>query len=225
MKLEGHVGRETAIDLCLECQAFWFDKYESLQLAPGSTLQLLKIIGERTTSGVKQFSNALRCPRCESVLRLTNDMQRSTRFAYFRCVNDHGRFIRFFEFLREKDFIRPMSGAQIDELKKSMQVVNCSSCGASIDLAKGSVCAHCKSPLSILDMKQPEALLAQLREAAKPKPIDPTLSMDLALAKLHTDHFFGPDPERLSWSNDANSSDVVQSCLYSVARWLTWHGM
>ena len=59
MTLEGHQGRPIAIDLCVECQAFWFDKYESLQLAPASTLRLLKTIGERTTPGRTQFASAL----------------------------------------------------------------------------------------------------------------------------------------------------------------------
>ena len=59
---------------------------------------------------------------------------------------------------------------QLEELRHEVQIVNCSSCGAPIDLAAGSACGHCKSPVSMLDMKQPEALLAQLREAAQPKP-------------------------------------------------------
>jgi hypothetical protein len=221
MTLQARLGKEVAIDLCVECQAFWFDKYESLQLAPGSTLQLLKIIGERADPGVKQFSNALVCPRCEEPLRLTNDMQRSTRFSYYRCAGDHGRFIRFFEFLREKDFIRPLTRQQIDELRKNVQIVNCSSCGAPIDLGKGSACAHCKSPISILDMKQPEALMEQLREAAQSKPIDPALPMDMAMAKLDVERLFGPDPKRL---NDS-SSDLVHACLNSVARWLIRYGV
>ena len=61
MTLEGHQGRPIAIDICLECQAFWFDKYESLQLAPASTLRLLKMIGERTSPGPTQFAEAT-CP-------------------------------------------------------------------------------------------------------------------------------------------------------------------
>jgi DNA-directed RNA polymerase subunit RPC12/RpoP len=226
MTMQARLGKEVAIDLCVECQAFWFDKYESLQLAPGSTLELLKIIGERTNPGVKQFSSALACPRCGDPLRLTNDMQRSTRFSYFRCAGDHGRFIRFFEFLREKDFIRPLTPQQIDELRKDAAVVNCSSCGAPIDLAKGSACAHCKSPISMLDMKQPEALVSQLREAAKIKPIDPALPLEMEMVKRDVERLFGPEsphPRRPSWSTEA-SSDLVHACLNSVSRWLIRNG-
>ena len=216
MTLDGHQGRPVAIDLCAGCQAFWFDKYESLQLAPGSTLRLLKIIGERTTPGPSQFADA-RCPRCSAALRPTQDMQRNTRFSYFRCPGDHGRFIRFFEFLREKNFIRPLSEEQLDELRHEVQVVNCSNCGAPIDLSAGSACAHCKSPVSMLDMKQPEALLAQLREAAEPKPIDPTLPLDLARAKRDVEALFATQREE--------PTDLVHACLNSVARWLKNSGI
>jgi hypothetical protein len=215
MTLDGHQGRPVAIDLCAGCQAFWFDKYESLQLAPGSTLRLLKIIGERSTPGPSQFADA-RCPRCSAALRPTQDMQRNTRFSYFRCPGDHGRFIRFFEFLREKNFIRPLSEEQLDELRHEVQVVNCSNCGAPIDLSAGSACAHCKSPVSMLDMKQPEALLAQLREAAEPKPIDPTLPLDLARAKRDVEALFAQREE---------PTDLVHVCLNSVARWLKNSGI
>jgi hypothetical protein len=215
MTIDGHQGRPVAIDLCVTCQAFWFDKYESLQLAPASTLRLLKIIGERTSPGPTEFA-AARCPRCSEPLRLTQDMQRNTRFSYFRCASDHGRFIRFFEFLREKNFIRPLSPQQLEELRHEIQIVNCSSCGAPIDLAVGSICAHCKSPVSMLDMKQPETLLAQLREAAEPKPIDPALPLELARAKRDVEALFPRKEE---------PADLVHACLNSVARWLKNSGL
>jgi Zn-finger nucleic acid-binding protein len=224
LTLDGHQGRPVAIDLCTACQAFWFDKYESLQLAPASTLKLMKLIGERESPGARPFSNAMQCPRCSEELRPTQDMQRNTRFSYFRCPSDHGRFIRFFEFLREKNFIRPLSAEQIGELRKQVQTLNCSSCGGPIDLAVGFVCPHCKSPVSMLDMKQPQELLAQLRAAAEPKPIDPTLPMDLLRAKRNMDHLFPDRESDLSWL-DGPSSDLVHSCLTSVARWLTKSGI
>ena len=222
LTLDGHQGTPVSIDLCVQCQAFWFDKYESLQLAPASTLKLLKIIGEQTAPGPTQFSGA-RCPRCSSPLRLIQDMQRSTRFSYYRCSSEHGRFIRFFEFLREKDFIRPLSKQQLDELRLEVQIVNCSNCGAPIDLAAGSVCAHCKSPVSMLDMKQPQTLLAQLREAAEPRPVDPTLPLELARARRDVESLFAEE-RRSVWLKDA-PSDIVHTCLNVVAKWLKNSGM
>src|SRR2546428_776736 len=171
MTLDAHLSAPVAIDLCTACQAFWFDKYESLKLSAASTLKLLKFIGEHSSSGKPSLSQLLRCPRCASQLKLTNDLQRSTRFSYWRCTNEHGRFISFFDFLREKNFIRTLTAHEIEDLRKNIQTVNCSNCGGPIDLVSASVCTHCGSPLSILDMKQPQQLLAQLKETAEPRPI------------------------------------------------------
>src|SRR5262245_14818212 len=85
MTLEGHLTPPVEIDLCTACQAFWFDKYESLRLAPASTLKLIKLIGEHSTSGKPTFAPNLRCPRCAARLLKTHDMQRNTRFSYWRC--------------------------------------------------------------------------------------------------------------------------------------------
>jgi hypothetical protein len=225
MTLDGHQGKSVAINLCASCQAFWFDKYESLQLSPRSTLRLIKLIGEAESLGPRQFASRLTCPHCPNTLRPTQDMQRSTRFSYFRCPNEHGRFIRFFEFLREKNFIRPLSDEQIKELRLHVQMVHCSSCGAPIDLAARSSCGHCNSPISMLDMKQPQELMAQLREAAEPKPLSPTFALDLAKARREMEILFaGMEQPQPSWIKDA-SSDLVHSCLTSLARWMTKLGV
>jgi len=220
MTLEGHQGKSVAIDRCMPCQAFWFDKFESLQLSPASTLSLLQSIGEQKPAGPVSFAKEMRCPRCEVLLRPTQDMQRNTRFSYFRCTNGHGRFIRFIEFLREKDFIRPLSKQQIAELRKHARTVNCSNCGAPVDLEADAVCSHCGSPLSMLDMEQPERLIAQLKEAAAPKPADPTLAFEFLKAKQDMNRLFGSVESDPIWWSDVSSSDLVQACLGSVSRWL-----
>jgi hypothetical protein len=225
MMLAARMGTPVEIDVCTACQAFWFDKYESLKLSPGSTLKLMKLIGENSSSGKTPFSDELTCPRCESLLKPTNDLQRNTRFRYWRCTAEHGRFIRFFEFLREKDFIRPLSPHQIEELRQNVQSVNCSSCGASIDLTVTTNCAHCGSPLSMLDMKQSHQLLADLKDAAEPRPVDPELPMKLALAKREVELWFGPDPSRPNWWHDASTSGIVEAGLSTVAKWLKNSGL
>ena len=61
--LEGHQGRQVTTDVCTGCQAFWFDPHESLQLSAGSTLKLMKFIGEHSPAVKPAFPQALRCPR------------------------------------------------------------------------------------------------------------------------------------------------------------------
>jgi len=166
VSLEGHQGRPAVIDLCHPCQAFWFDSHESLRLTPGSTLSLLRMIGERAAAPRSGGLDAATCPRCGARLQRTRDMQRTTRFEYLRCPNGHGRFTSFFEFLKEKDFVRPLTAQQIDELRQHVQTVNCSNCGGPVDLTRQAACGHCGSPLSMLDLKQAEKLVAQLQQAA-----------------------------------------------------------
>ena len=59
----------------------------------------------------RRFRAPLPCPRCETVLTLTQDLQHTTRFSYYRCRYGHGRLTPFFQFLREKNFIRPLDAA------------------------------------------------------------------------------------------------------------------
>src|SRR5262249_30433082 len=158
--------------------------------------------GEHSSVGKTKFGDVLRCPRCASRLILTHDMQRSTRFTYWRC-DDHGRLMPFFDFLREKDFIKPLSPQQLQELRQSVQTVNCSNCGARIDLAGGSTGTNCGSPVSMLDMKQAEQLVNQLRRAAEPRPIDPSLPLELARAKRQVEALFAPLEPDGDWLRDA----------------------
>jgi hypothetical protein len=70
-------------------------------------------------------------------------------------------------------------------------------------------------------MKQPERLLAQLKQASIPKPVSPTLPMELLGAKRSVERMFGvfePDPHW--WADDSKPIDLVNACLGAVARWL-----
>jgi hypothetical protein len=218
---DAHLGTAVAIDFCQPCQLFWFDTRESLRLSPGAVLKLFRIIGEQALAPHGSHLGKPACPRCSTRLLETSDQQRNTRFRYLRCPRNHGRLITFFEFLREKDFIRPLSAKQIEELRKNVQVVNCSNCGAPIDLARGSACAHCGSPLSMLDLKQAGALVAELREAEQaPRTIDPALPLRLLQARQQVESIFESFDRRPNWFEDVSKGGLVAAGLSSLARWL-----
>jgi hypothetical protein len=186
---EANYAAPVTVDLCLVCSAFWFDGMESLALSPGSVLDLFVLIHENKKSAAPApLPTALACPRCRAPLARTANMQRNTRFTYWRCSADHGHFIPFLEFLREKNFVRPLSPLEIEELKRNVRSVTCSSCGAPVDLAKGSACGYCRAPLSMLDAKQVETVVASLkreeakRDAARQGEADP-----MVLAQLMQD--------------------------------------
>lgn len=217
--LDGRLGIQVTVDVCTDCQAFWFDRHESLQLAPGATLKLMKFIGEHSSTVKAMAAKVLRCPRCGGQLTLAHDMVRNMRFTYWTCGGGHGRFIGFFDFLKEKNFIRELAPQEIQQLKLSVQIVNCSNCGAAIDLQKNSACPYCHSPISILDMKQQQEMLAQLKAAAEPRAVDPLLPMKLAQAKAEVSALFaGEDAAR---REDGGSGDLVKAGLRLVAAWIT----
>jgi hypothetical protein len=151
LPLDGLYGTRLAIDLCRVCRA-------------GSTAASTCSWRRARSCSCSRSSDAngartplpsrLPCPRCGLRLLLTDDRQRATRFRYWRCARDHGRYITFVDFLREKDFVRELDPAQLAELKAQVRSVACSSCGAPIDLARDTVCSHCHTPLAMLDVEQ-----------------------------------------------------------------------
>jgi len=194
--LDGRMGQPVAIDICHRCQSFWFDHFESVKLTPGSTLQLFKVIGEHVARPQRSNADLSKCPRCKSHLRRSHDMQRATRFEYLSCPHGHGRLITFFDFLREKDFIRPLTPQQIAELRRNVQSVNCANCGAPVDLTTGAACTHCGSPLSMLDMDQAHRLIAELQQADAR----------------------GRQPVGDRWYSDVTSLDLVGAGLKAIFR-------
>ena len=221
--LGGHMGRDVDVDVCVPCQSIWFDGRESLQLLPGATLALFRVIGENVSRPSPQDGDIAKCPRCNGQLRRTRDMQRNTRFEYFRCPNNHGRLSTFYEFLKEKDFIKPLTAQQVAELRKNLASVNCSNCGAAVDLARRTDCSHCGSALSMLDLHQAEKLVEQLRSAAAAagsKPIDPALPLALARARRETEEAFKGLPREASWDSSLSSLGVVGAGLSELIRLL-----
>jgi hypothetical protein len=219
--LDGHLGRGVEIDLCEPCQSLWFDGQESLQLTPGATLALFRTIGEHVQRPSARDGDVMKCPRCKAQLRRTQDLQRATRFEYFRCPNGHGRLITFFDFLKEKDFVRPLTPAQIAELRKQVQTVNCSNCGGPVELSRASACAHCGSALSMLDIGQAERLVSQLRDADAGKgAIDPALPLALARARAQTELAFKGVAGHDRWAQDGGTLGLVGAGFSELIRLL-----
>ena|SRR5688572_7962278 len=150
------------LDICFACHAIWFDQYESVALTPGAVLELFRLIHKHHDQPPRPLGNVLRCPACKAGLALTHDLQRSTRISYYRCPKAHGRLTTFFQFLREKQFVRELTGAEIAQLRATVKQVRCSSCGAPVDLARNAACGYCRAPVSILDADAVAKTLAEL---------------------------------------------------------------
>jgi hypothetical protein len=158
------------LDLCFACQSIWIDHFESSQLSAGATIELFRLIHASARETARPLSASAACPLCHRTLRLTHDLQRTNRFVYYRCPESHGRLISFFHFLREKQFVRSLSGAEIERLRATVRQVRCSSCGAPVNVEKDAMCGHCQSPLAILDAEAVERTLADLDAAERRTP-------------------------------------------------------
>ena len=162
------------IDLCYGCRGLWFDAFESSQLAPVAVIGLFRDIHEHGEAP-RPLGDRLRCPVCRDGLALTHDIQRTTRITYYRCGRGDGRFTTFYQFLREKSFVRELTPVEVSRLRAQVSQVRCSGCGAPIDLARDAECSYCHMPLSILDPDAVKTALADLAEAERRRHVvDPT---------------------------------------------------
>jgi len=158
------------VDACPACQLFWFDRAESLGLDRSAVRALFDVVAAAARETRRPLRTTHACPRCRKTLLFTHDVQRSTRFTYWRCANGHGRLTGFHAFLREKNFLREPSAAELARLREHVRQVNCSQCGAPIDLVHESACSHCRSPIALID---PEGVARTLRELAADAPGPP----------------------------------------------------
>lgn len=160
------------LDVCDNCQALWLDATESQQLTPGALIELFRAIAASRQAQRAAYRAVLPCPRCTTPLTITQDIQHTTRFSYYRCRYGHGRFTPYAQFLREKNFIRPVDPEELGRLRMSVATVRCISCGAPVDLGRSAVCPYCAAPVMLLDPDAVAKALAQL-DAAEARRIAP----------------------------------------------------
>jgi Zn-finger nucleic acid-binding protein len=163
--LARNAGGALQVDLCHPCHAIWFDRNESLQLSPGAVIELFQDIHRHRDDARRPLAESPKCPQCRGALALTRDLAKTGRFTYYRCPSDHGRLTPFSEFLREKQFVRALTPAELARVRVELKTVRCSGCGAPIDLERESKCGFCRAPVSILDPDAVERALAMWSEA------------------------------------------------------------
>lgn len=162
------------LDLCFSCQGIWFDDFESAQLTPGGILELFRLIQDHHDDQRQPLRDPLVCPRCGDKLLHGLDVARhGGQFNYHRCLQKHGRFTTFAQFMIEKGFVRQLTVAEIDELASKVGIVRCNGCGAPVDIRKEHACSHCRAPISILDPQAVEQALARYQQADSKRSAPP----------------------------------------------------
>jgi hypothetical protein len=89
------------------------------------------------------------------------------------------------QFLREKDFIRPLSFAEIERLKAHVRTIRCSGCGAPVDLARDMVCSFCRAPVEALD---PAAIATTLKSLGDAEVKRTTVDVDALADAIIASH-------------------------------------
>ena len=191
MQLESYerkAGGRIELDFCDSCQAIWFDAYESSQLTPGAVMRLFEAIYRRRDATPRPLADVCRCPVCRRALVLTHDIERTNRITYYRCPQSHGRLSTFYQFLREKNFIRSLSVGEIARLSAVVKQVRCTSCGAPVNLERDAQCPFCRAPIAILDADAVKRALAELsHEEQTRRSVDPQAAIDALLAGQRID--------------------------------------
>lgn len=157
---------EIILDLCFACQGIWFDHFESAQITPGGIIELFKLLHAHRDDLRQPLREPLHCPRCADRLLHGLDVARhGGQFNYHRCLQQHGRFTTFAQFMIEKGFVRQLSAAEIGELAAKVGTVRCNGCGAAVDIRRDHACSHCRAPITILDPSAVEQALARYQQA------------------------------------------------------------
>jgi len=164
------LGGDVALDVCFACQGIWFDDRESMQLAPASVVALFGLIHEHRDRPRQALASVMHCPRCRKALSPLRDVVKHGRFNYLRCA-EHGRFTVFSQFLVEKGFVRQVNAAEISRLRIEVAQLNCSACGAPVDLRKESACGYCQAPIVVLDADAVNKALADYLQRPVALPV------------------------------------------------------
>ena len=218
-EFERHDHGKLQLDICFDCGAIWFDRLESVQLAPAAVVGLFKEIAARNGSARQALAQSMACPRCRDPLALSFDLCKTGRFSYFACQRGDGRFTPFFQFLREKQFVRTLTGVELQRVRAQVRQISCSECGAPIDLEHDTVCTYCHAPVSFLDPDTVEKAVRVWTEADARRHLRPspeTLANALLRSQLQG-HAASPAlrvgrtqaSSPATWSNAATGVDLV----------------
>lgn len=157
---------EVELDLCFNCQGIWFDEFESVQITPGSVVQLFELLHAHRDAPRQPLAEPLKCPRCTDKLLHGMDIaKQGGHFNYHRCLQRHGRFTTFGQFMIEKGFVRQLAPGEVKALAAHIGTVRCNGCGAPVDIRRDAACPHCKAAIAILDPAAVEQALARYQQA------------------------------------------------------------
>jgi Zn-finger nucleic acid-binding protein len=209
-RYEKKLGGDVVLDLCFACQGIWFDEFESLQITPGGIIELFKQIHQHRDDVQQPLGEALRCPHCRDRLLHGLDIAKpGGRFNYHRCLQKHGRFITFGQFMIEKGFVRQLTANEVNTLAARIGSIHCQGCGAPVDIRQHPACPHCRSAIAILDPAAVEQALARYQHAEIQRTTVDVEALGDAIIAREKEKSAEARRRRAERSNPAQSIDAV----------------
>ena len=213
----GAIPRPVEVACCSACKLLWFDDSASIRLTPKGVLSLFQYIGQAPPAS-NALATSFACPRCHGLLTYTHDLQRTTHFTFWRCARDHGQLMTFNQLLAEKNFIRAPSPGELAKLRATVRQINCSQCGASIDLAKDAACSHCGAPLALID---PQGVATAIRDLTATGSSQPSVQQTVtALGDAQIAALF--DLQRSHRDDDRHDLLAIGAAAIGAARAAWW---
>lgn len=161
LRLAGHYGRSVEIDLCADCHLVWFDLVEAAGLAGTGLLTLVGEMAAAQTLAHTPLRPDLGCARCRGALRTVHNPSRWGHSLQLECVQRHGAWQSFAQFLSQKGLVRAMSSADRARALQRDGALHCVNCGGAIG-ATDTACPWCRSVPAVVDV-------ARLAQALDPE--------------------------------------------------------
>jgi len=161
LRLAGHYGSQVDIDLCAPCHLVWFDAIEGARLTGSGLLALVGEMATAQTLAHQPLQPSPPCPRCQGAVRVVHNQTRWGKSQQLECVQRHGAYQSFAQFLSEKGLLRPMSSVDRHRALQRDGVIHCVNCGGSVGPGDAR-CPWCHSVPSIFDV-------ARLAQALDPE--------------------------------------------------------
>ena len=231
LALESKLGQPLELDLCFACHGIWVDGSESQQLAPQSVLTLFRALHAHKDEPTQALKARMHCARCSTELARGSDRTRSGEYVVYRCANRHGRFGTFSSFMVEKGFVRHLNPLEVKALAATVKQIQCSSCGASVDLRNADHCGHCGAAFALLDPAAVAEALAHFAKLADQRAAGTTTAQALAgkaplnqpAAELRAQILIEHERERERARRESREDVVANTTLWEIGLDLVLH--
>jgi hypothetical protein len=151
LQLPGHYGKTVELDLCAGCHLVWFDLVEAAGLPGPALLTLIGEMAAAQTLAHTPLQPALACPRCRGAVRTVHNPSRWGQSLQLECLQRHGAWQSFAQFLQQRGLVRPMTSADRHRALQRDGALHCVNCGGAVG-ATDSNCPWCTSVPSVVDV-------------------------------------------------------------------------